>query len=63
MILPKGSKKIAGNDDMAIYEFDGWYYVRGLVNNTDIVFSGKKEWNRFSATIRWADLVINGEEE
>ena len=62
MNVPKGCKKIAENENIVVYEYDGWYYLRGF-GNADIIFTSRQEWNLFSTTIRMADLVINGEEE
>lgn len=30
MNVPEGCKKIAENENILIYEYDGWYYIRGI---------------------------------
>lgn len=62
MNCPEGAELIAEGGDYTIYEYDGWYYLRGL-GRTTYVFCDKSEWDLFSAVIRLADLKIQGESE
>ena len=61
-MIPEGTNLVAEGGGYTVFEYDGWYYLRGL-GSTDYVFSSKQEWDLFSSVIRLADLKIQGVEE